>query len=147
MQAQQQKPTKQNSSPKQRLSVGETVISLLNFLFIGTFSVIVYGLAFTHIAHTWEDYLAGGMVAAAALGSGMAALLIALRQRSLAVYAQWLSLLSVIAFVGLIVVTVFQNHHGNREAWKEVLSYSPLLLFPLLFAWFAWFLKRIDDDK
>jgi uncharacterized membrane protein YgdD (TMEM256/DUF423 family) len=136
---------RQKTAPKQRLSVGEIVISLLNLIFSGAFSIMAYGFAFTNIAHTWKDYLAGGMAAAAALGSGMAALLIALRQRSLAAYSQWLSVLGVIAFSGLITVILLQNHHGDREAWKEILSYSPLLLFALLLAWFAWFLKRMDD--
>ena len=145
MQTQQQKPTKQISSPKQRLSAGEVVIGILNLLFSGAFSILFYGLAFTDITHVWQDYVAGAVMAVAMLGTAITALFVALRQRSLAAYAQWFSAFCIIAFIGVIAVTVIQNHHGDKEAWKEILSYTPLLFFPLLLAWFAWFLKRLDD--
>ncbi|MBB6051464.1 hypothetical protein [Armatimonas rosea] len=143
MQAQQQKPTKQNSSPKQRLSVGEVVVAILNLLIgaVGAWS------AFDLLIHLGDSpifLLPGSTGALGALGAILTGILVFLRQRRLAFATQWLGVAGALGFFAVTAWAMLKNGFRLSDFIYYIL---PLLIVALVFTWFAWFLKRIDESK
>ena len=139
MQTQQQK-----TATKQRLSVGEVVVAILNLLLGSVFAISCYGFALTRVPHSWQDYVLSGIMAVATVGTGLTALLLALRQRTLAVYFQWLAVLALLTSA-LVTLWDALDHHVGPDSLLIVTGIP--LLITLLLAWSAWFLKRMDDNK
>lgn len=140
MQAQQQKPAKKPS-----LNVGEAVIAVVNLLIAAVGAWVAFDLLI-HLADTIAYGFAGVPAAVGALGAGLTGLLIFLRQRRLAVFAQWLATTGMLAFFGFITWTALKNRGTLPMTWAEALTFLPLLAITLLFAWFATFLKRLNDS-
>ena len=136
MQAQQHKPI-----PRQYLSAGEIVVALLNLLVATPSGVIAFAFLLSS-----GFALFGNSVAVIVLGSLGTALLIFLRQRSLAVYTQSLAVAGVVGFLGILLGTNMQRGNGFPTP-KALLITLPLDVVALIFAYFAWFLKRMDKSE
>ena len=137
MQTQQYRPA---PKPKQRLNVGEIVIAAFN-LFLGVFGT---SFAFVLIRHEGlrlsVNSLIGLTVTVVALVAGLTSVLVFLRQPRLATSTQWLTFFGVLIFGA--VVSRF-----HTRLWSNPLFAGTTLAIALLLAGFAWFLKRMDDDK
>jgi hypothetical protein len=148
MQTQQQKPAPQQNqatAPCRRvgeISAGEIVVAGLNLNIGGMGAWSTFDLLI-HSVDSPQYLLPGGTGALGAFGALLASLLIVLRQRRLATYAQWLSAIGALAMFGVIAWKVVTD----LSHWREYLVVLPLLVIAVLFGWFAWFLKRMDDSK
>lgn len=142
MQAQQQKRIDQDSSAKQRLSVGEIVVALLN-LMIGAVEALISLFLLFNAKDNPLLLFPGILSALVTLGATVTGILIFLRQRRLAVYAQWLGVLGAFSLFGMIVLWL----HKNDVSLTGILYTLPLLVVALILAWFAWFLKRMDESE
>lgn len=128
------------------MNVGEAVIAVVNLLIGAVGSWVAFDLLI-HLADALAYGFAGAPAAVGALGAFLAGLLIFLRQRHLAIYAQWFSTAGMLAFFAFAVWTAFKNRDGLLMTQKEALIFLPLLGITLLFAWFALFLKRLNDNE
>lgn len=142
MQTQQQKPAQPSPPKTQRLSIGEIVVAVLNQLIGGIGAWSAFDLLI-HVVDSPAYLLPGGTGALGAVGALLAGILILLRQRRLATYAQWLGALGALAMFGAIAWIMLKT----PTQWREYLFALPLLVVALIFAWFAWFLKRIDESE
>ncbi len=140
MQTQQHRPV---PKPKQRLNAGEVVVALVNFL-LGC-SYASGGFDLLRISYDVHLGIAAGTTLATGLGAGLAALLIALHQRRLAVYAQWFAAIAAIVDGGLAAWLMVKEGLPTLSLALSVLG--SVLAIALLFAWFAWFLKRMDESE
>lgn len=142
MQTQHQKPIQKASSSKQRLSVGELMVAVLN-LMVGTIGALCALFLLLNAKDSPLLLFPGVLSALVALGAPLAGILIFLRQRRLAVYAQWLGAISALSLFGMIALWL----RRNEVSLSGILYTLPLLIVALIFAWFAWFLKRIDESE
>lgn len=143
MQTQQQKTLKQDSSPKQRLSVGEGVVAVLNLLIGAVAAWMAFDLLI-NVGHTPAFLLPGSTAALGAFGAIFTGILIFLRQRRLAFATQWLG---VAGALGLFVVTTWSMLKYTIDLRVFLITSLPLLIVALIFTWFAWFLKRIGESE
>jgi peptidoglycan/LPS O-acetylase OafA/YrhL len=138
MQAQREKTT-----PARKLSVGELVVALLNLLVAAPSGI----LAFSFLISSGFALFGGG-VTIIFLSSLGTSLLLFLRQRKLAAYAQSIAVVGVLGFCGILLGTNMQRGRGNGFPTQEALLITlPLGVVALIFAWFAWFLKRMVESE
>jgi hypothetical protein len=140
MQAQPQKRIDQDSSHKQRLSVGEVVVAVLD-LMIGAVEALIAIFLLVNAKNNPTLLFPGILSALITLGATVTGILIFLRQRQLAVYAQWVGVLGAFSLFGLIVLWLYKND----VSLSGILYTLPLLVVALILTWFAWFLKRMDE--
>jgi Na+/proline symporter len=146
MQTQQHKPAKQDSSPKQRLHVGEVVVAVLNLLIGATAASIAFD-CLSKLADSSVYAVSGAPAAIAAFGALSAGLLIFLRQRRLAIYGQWLGTIGLTLFWASMIWVSYHNREGVPLNGQERLAILAAFVPTLIFAWFAWFLKRMDESE
>lgn len=135
-------PRRDTTATAPRLTAGELVVAVLDLLIGGAGAWIAFDLLIK-VGDSPIYLFPGSTATLAALGALLASLLIFLRQRRLAVYAQWLSALGALAMCGVTAWSMFKNALG----WESFLFILPVLLITVVFAWFAWFLKSIDESK
>lgn len=140
MQTQQQKLTQQTYSPKQRLSVGEVVVAVLNLLIGAVGAWSAFDLLI-HLGDIPAFLLPGSTAALGAIGAIFTGILVFLRQRRLAFATQWLGVAGALGFFAVTAWTMLKN---NGISLTELLIVLPLLIVALIF---AWFLKRIDESE
>lgn len=96
-----------------------------------------------HLGDSPIFLLPGSTGALGALGAILTGILVFLRQRRLAFATQWLGVAGALGFFAVTAWSMLQNGIGL----PEFLYALPLLIVSLIFAWFAWFLKRMDESE
>ena len=133
MQAQQHKPI-----AKKRLNAGEVIVAVVNLILAASGGWVSY----IFLRGTSILLLLGSITAATALSTLLAALLIFLRQRRLALYSQWLSVVTMLAQT-LIMLWLVHKH-----LWRSFMEMVGVpLVVMLLLTVLAWLLKRMDDSE
>ena len=132
------------TTPKQRLNVVAIIVVGCNLYPLFLSSRLAYMFLFRVIGQPWDFYLTGGLTSLTAMGTLLASLTVILRQRTLAVYFQWLAVLALLTSA-LVTLWDALDHHVGPDSLLIVTGIP--LLITLLLAWSAWFLKRMDDNK
>ena len=131
------------------MGIGEWVILLLNILTAGgSASLGLFAILWGSFRDPTQHpgivvYLLGGSLLLIALGSGLAGLLLLLRQTRLAAWLQWLAALGGALFMGTYLF--LSRSSGSLQADLGLLA---MMLFTIvLFVFSGWFLRRVGDEK
>jgi drug/metabolite transporter (DMT)-like permease len=140
MQTQQQK-----SVVRQRLSVGEIVVAALNLILAAVAGSFAYTFLFLYTG-SLNSLFTGISGALVAVGSLATSLLVLLRQRRVAVYAQWLASLGIV-FFGAVMAWLTSKNRTLPPNLNDLILFGSVFGAALVLAWFAWLLKRMDESE
>lgn len=129
MQTQQQKPI-----VRQRLSVGEIMVAVLNLIL----AAVAGSIAFTFL------FLYTGNLNS--LLTGISGAIVALGSLATSLYAQWLACLGF-GFFGVVMAWLTSKNRTLPPNLNDLILFGSIFGAALILAWFAWFLKRMGESE
>ncbi|WP_309706954.1 hypothetical protein [Armatimonas sp.] len=137
----------------QQLQKQRTTHASINLLegFLGTLHLLLGGglgsfllwLRESWDQRTWIAQLAFPLMVLFSLLTAIAGLLLLLRQRRIAYYAQLISALAAAVLVGLVTYQCLLGTRDGNTVWQVLVLYPFVALW---MAWFAWFIKKQEES-
>lgn len=139
----QQQPKKQNP-PRSSINLLEGILGTLHLLLGSGLGGFLLWLRESWDQRTGIAQLAFPLMVLFSLLTALAGLLLLLRQRRIAYYAQLISALAAAILAGLVTYKYLLGTRDGNTAWQILVLYPFVALW---MAWFAWFLKKQEESE
>ena len=133
----------QQQTPRSSINLLEGILGTLHLLLGSGLGGFLLWLRESWDHRTWISQLGFPLMVVFSLVTALAGLLLLLRQRRIAYYAQLVSALAAVVLAGLVAYKFLLGTRDGNTAWQILVLYPFVALW---MAWFAWFLKKQEES-